>query len=254
LCIVTQFVVDRAAPNSPRRKVWTPTKELRAEAILDALRRWADEFGEPPTVADWEPSRARRQGQEWRAQRWEAGDWPSARIVRNHFGTMSAAVRAAGLAPRPSPSRSRRHLPSPEAVTDAIRAWKALYGEPPAMTDWDPARARATGQDWRIARYYEGDWPSIATVRHHFGTLSSAIRAAGLRPRVPGERSASGRRHSVRDGDPIERPQQILALRVRSVARAAAHKDQGLLADALNDLAVAAFGWADEIRASEDQR
>jgi hypothetical protein len=166
---------------------------------------------------------------------------------------MSAAVRAAGLVPRPSPSRSRRHLPSSEAVIDAIRAWKARYGEPPAMTDWDPARARATGQDWRIARYYEGDWPSIATVRHHFGTLSSAVRAAGLRPRVRGERSASGRQLSADDADPIERSQQILAFRVRSVARAAAHKDQRLLAEALNDLAVAAFGWADEIRANEAQ-
>jgi hypothetical protein len=166
---------------------------------------------------------------------------------------MSAAVRAAGLVPRRSPSRARLHLPSSEAVIDAIRAWNDRYGEPPAMTDWDPARARATGQEWRIARFYEGDWPSIATVRHHFGTLNQAISTAGLRPRAPGERSVWGRAPAAVDGLVVERQQQVLALRVRSVARAAAQRNDRLLTQALNDLVIAAHGWADEIRAGQGE-
>jgi hypothetical protein len=250
---IPAYVVPRAGGRSRARTTWSATTERRAEAILEALRTWAAQYGEPPTIADWEPSRARRQRQEWRIERWESGDWPSARMVRNHFGTMSAAVRAAGLSARRSPTRARRHLPSSDAVLDAMRAWTARYGEPPAMTDWDPARARQAHQERRIARFYDGDWPSIATVRHHFGSLNRAVVAAGLRPRVPGERTASGRRPSGRTDGPLpERPQQVLALRVRSVAVTAAREDRRLLAEALGDLAVAAYSWADEIRAHED--
>jgi hypothetical protein len=66
--------LGRVEPGSPRRSVWGPVKEERAAAILEAIRRWADDYGGPPTMADWEPSRARRQNQPWRAERWEAGD------------------------------------------------------------------------------------------------------------------------------------------------------------------------------------
>jgi hypothetical protein len=50
--------------------------------VLEAIRRWNKRYGEPPTLADWEPLRARERGQEWRAKRFEAGDWPSTRMVR----------------------------------------------------------------------------------------------------------------------------------------------------------------------------
>jgi Homing endonuclease associated repeat len=184
------FIVQRVRPRSGVRPRWGPAREAGAQVILDAIQRWNELYGQPPTLADWEPSRARRLGQDWRAHRWERGDWPSTRVVRSHFGTMSAAIRAAGLPARSSPARRRRHLASPETVLDAIKAWHARDGEPPAMTDWDPARARRDGQEWRIARFYEGDWPSIATVRHHFGTLNRAVLAAGLSP--PPSRSACG--------------------------------------------------------------
>ena len=42
------------------------------------------------------------------------------------------------------------------------------------------ARARKQGDHWRIERYRSGDWPSLVTTRWHFGSLSAAIRAAGL--------------------------------------------------------------------------
>jgi hypothetical protein len=65
-----------------------------------AIRRWYELYGEPPTTADWDPYKARQIAQQWRAERYHAGDWPSTKSVRNHFGRMSAAVAAAGLVPR----------------------------------------------------------------------------------------------------------------------------------------------------------
>jgi hypothetical protein len=169
-------------------------------------------------------------------------------MVRNHFGTMSAAVRAAGLTPRPSPSRARRHLRSSDSVLDAIRAWNERYGEPPAMTDWDPARARAARQDWRIARFYAGDWPSIATVRYHFGTLNEAVEAAGLIPRRPGQQPSQSVAGAGAAAPTQSAAKQVLALRIKSVASADSGRDDILLIEALNDLAMAAFSWADELR------
>lgn len=248
------FAVARVAPSPLVRRVWGPEKEARGVAILDAIRRWTDRYGEPPRLADWEPSRARKQGQEWRAQRFERGDWPSARVVRSHFGTMSLAIRAAGLPARGGPCRTRRHLTSSETVLEALRAWHARYGESPTMTDWDPARARHEGQDWRVARYYEGDWPSIATVRHHFGTLNQAVRAAGLAPRAPGQHaSPEPRRGGVAESEAWPRPQRMLALRVRAVAELARRDQPTLLIEALTDLVAAASSWADQIRAESSR-
>jgi hypothetical protein len=227
-----------------------PTDEEVATTILDAICRWTEMFDEPPQIADWDPARARREGQSWRARRWEAGDWPSMRLVRLHFTTMSDAVRAAGLTPRRSPTRRRGHLGGPEGVLEAIREWHRRHGEPPGMADWDPARARRSGQTWRIARFYDGDWPSITTVRRHFGTLNNAILAAGLRPRKRGERAASGRTPPQTASGTAESPRLNLALRIRSVAQAQEGEDMALLEAALNDLAVAAFAWADELHAA----
>jgi|RhiMetStandDraft_4_1073278.scaffolds.fasta_scaffold2820906_1 hypothetical protein len=32
--------------------------------------------GEPPSMRDWEPARARRDDQAWRAERFDSGHWP----------------------------------------------------------------------------------------------------------------------------------------------------------------------------------
>jgi hypothetical protein len=76
------------------RVLWTSAE------ILDAIRSWSELYGEPPTMADWDPYRARRIGQAWRAERYDAGAWPSAKSVRNHFGRLSDAIASAGLVPR----------------------------------------------------------------------------------------------------------------------------------------------------------
>src|SRR5689334_1578546 len=91
-----------------------------SDEIREAIRRWARRYGLPPTSTDWEPARARRMGQPWRAARFEAGEWPTVRMVRGRFGSFNAAVRAAGLRPRTAPTRLRPNLTGPDAIVEAI--------------------------------------------------------------------------------------------------------------------------------------
>jgi hypothetical protein len=96
-------LVPRRAPARIRPNLTGP------EAILDAIVEWTRRYGEVPSMADWDPVRARRLGQVWRIARYHDGDWPSARSVANHFGSFRAAVGAAGLVPRArSSSREER--------------------------------------------------------------------------------------------------------------------------------------------------
>jgi len=103
-------------------------------------------------MIDWEPARARRLGQAWHAERFESGEWPTVRVVCGLFGSFNLAIEAAGLQPRPAPTRLRPNLSDPGAIIDAFVEWVRRYGDIPTMADWDPARARRLGQDWRIAR------------------------------------------------------------------------------------------------------
>jgi len=88
------------------RRVTRWTREL----IIERIREWNERYGEPPCSADWSPSLARWRAQEWRAERYREGVWPSTNAVKRPFGgSFDAAVRAAGLEPhRPGP---RRRLP-----------------------------------------------------------------------------------------------------------------------------------------------
>src|SRR5215208_6952897 len=88
------------------RRVTRWTREL----IIAKIREWNDSYGEPPCSADWNPSLARWRAQEWRAERYREGVWPSTNAAKRPFeGSFDAAVRAAGLEPhKPGP---RRRLP-----------------------------------------------------------------------------------------------------------------------------------------------
>jgi hypothetical protein len=63
-------------------------------------------------MLDWEPSRARRLGQNWRAERFESGRWPTAQMVTRQFPSFNAAIEASGLKPRRTPSRTKPNLTS----------------------------------------------------------------------------------------------------------------------------------------------
>ena len=77
------------------------------DTIIEKIREWNDRYGEPPCSADWNPSLARWRAQEWRAERYRDGVWPSTNAAKRPFdGSFDAAVRAAGLEPhRPGPRR-----------------------------------------------------------------------------------------------------------------------------------------------------
>jgi hypothetical protein len=75
------------------------------EAILDAIRDWAETYGEPPASSDWNPWHCRNMlHDESRALRYELHPRPlpsfSAPIRR--FGSWSRALDAAGFQSRPS--------------------------------------------------------------------------------------------------------------------------------------------------------
>jgi Homing endonuclease associated repeat len=224
--------------------------------IIERIREWTLLYGEPPTIRDWDPSRARRTGQIWRAERFEAGVWPSIGMVKRQFGTFNAAVQAAGLPPRQGPRRIRRHLTGPEQVTAAIVEWTKRYGEPPTQADWDTVRARRCGQVWRIVRYGSGDWPSLNSVLYHFGSLGEAIQAAGLEPRQAGDprpavtewRARNLRAVSEMDADRTSPCSgRALAQQVRAVARARRSADPQRLRMALLGVASIAIRWASDI-------
>jgi hypothetical protein len=164
---------------------WTNTE------VLAALCAFEHTNGRPPTQSDLDPARAARAGQQWRVEAFRGGRWPSLRVVRRRFGTLNAALVAAGITPAfASPSRPGVHVGSDDAVLAAVRRWTARYGEPPTNADRDPSRARGLGQHWRAVRFGADDWPTLTTVRSRFGTMTAAVAAAGLEPGRRSERVA----------------------------------------------------------------
>jgi hypothetical protein len=103
-----------SAQTAGGRRVTRWTREL----IIEKLLEWDARYGEPPCSADWNPSLARWRAQEWRAERYREGVWPSTNAAKRPFGgSFDAAVRAAGLEPhRPGPRRR-----SAGSVRPAIR-------------------------------------------------------------------------------------------------------------------------------------
>src|SRR5256885_1664361 len=83
-------------------------KRWTRETIIEKIVEWNDRYGEPPCSADWNPSLARWRAQEWRAERYRAGIWPSTNAAKRPFdGSFDAAVRPAGLEPPRSGPRRR---------------------------------------------------------------------------------------------------------------------------------------------------
>src|SRR3954469_13454278 len=78
------------------------------ESIITKILEWNELYGEPPCSADWNPSLARWRAQDWRADRYREGVWPSTNAAKRPFdGSFDAAVRAAGLEPHRSGPRRR---------------------------------------------------------------------------------------------------------------------------------------------------
>jgi uncharacterized protein (DUF433 family) len=129
---------------------------LSREALLDALRQWADtHHGQAPTMA------------EWRAAGW----YPSVSLFLLRFDSWPEAVAEAGLTP---PRARVRKVPrtSPEQILDAIEAF--LRDEP-----YDDLDTRSIGQYERWRR--EHGAPSVSLVRLRFRSWGEARRQAMAR-------------------------------------------------------------------------
>lgn len=88
---------------------------------------------------------------------------------------------------RASTSRVRREWNRGEIIA-AILYWNIKYGRPPSAADWNVAERRGN-HEARLARFYDGWWPHVNTVRHHFGSWNAAIKAAGFEPLSVGHKS-----------------------------------------------------------------
>ena len=241
-----------AGATSPELASSAPLERAR---LIAAVHRWVAEYGRPPRAIDWDPARARLYGRPELAERFEqAGTWPRFTTVRRHFGGLRNMLRAAGYASAPIRIGRYRVEWTATEILDAIRRWTELHGEPPTMADWDPYRARRIGQAWRVERYDAGEWPSVKSVRNHFGRLSDAIASAGLVPRRQGQRRPQPR--PVLDPDVelhvamIRRfgdnrpPAQRLADAIKLVAAARERGEPADLRVALVDVAAVAMDWA----------
>ncbi len=141
-------------------------------------------------------------------------------------------------------------------IIAALQKWTALYGEPPATADWNPALARQKGEPARQARYLSGVWPGTATVVRHFGTWANALAQAGLVTQRSGPRSEFtadpkklsrrniARLRSVHNQDRRVGPVELGEC-VRAVVAAEKTGEPELLQDALLDLAAVAVAWAE---------
>src|SRR4051812_43599017 len=100
------------------------------EAIIAKILEWNERHGEPPCSADWNPSLARWRAQEWRAERYRDGVWPSTNAAKRPFGgSFDEAVRAAGLTPhRPGPRRAALQA-RPDVCQRAPLEQRDLAGE-----------------------------------------------------------------------------------------------------------------------------
>src|SRR5215217_2324673 len=122
-----------SAKTAGGRRVTRWTRELIIEKILE----WDARYGEPPCSADWNPSLARWRAQEWRAERYREGVWPSTNAAKRPFdGSFDAAVRAAGLEPhRPGPRRRAAGVARPDFAQRAPQVPRSVDDELVAAAD-----------------------------------------------------------------------------------------------------------------------
>jgi hypothetical protein len=255
-----------SAQTAGGRRVRRWTRELIIEKILE----WDARYGGPPCSADWNPSLARWRAQEWRAERYRDGAWPSTNAAKRQFdGSFDAAVRAAGLEPhRPGPKRAsgaakpaaeqrgpangdlvaaalerarraearaaglERELVVAEAGGDALERVERLVADADARVRAADDQAEAAARDAAEAR-------QAAAAAERRARELSALVANGQRRLTPGELAA------LRTDGPSG--PAVLAGALRRLAKARAAGDRGGLRAALGEVASAAVRWRDRL-------
>jgi 5-methylcytosine-specific restriction endonuclease McrA len=159
--------LDPSLAPAATTRVWEP------ELILASLIRWARENGAWPRKDDWRSSGA------W---------WPNESVVRDVFGSWTAAVDAAQAASGIAYPRHRGggigagkvrakvqasrdgSTWTREQIIEAARAWHEAHGSWP------------TCRDWRLAA---DEHPNYHTTRRHFASWRELLDAAGAPARTP---------------------------------------------------------------------
>jgi hypothetical protein len=231
-----------SAQTAGGRRVRRWTRELIIEKILE----WEARHGEPPCSADWNPSLARWRAQEWRAERYRDGVWPSTNAAKRPFGgSFDAAIRAAGLEPaRPGPRRGAGEARpvveprSPGALERAEARAAALERAESAIADAD-ARVRAGEDQVEAAVRDAAEARAAAAAAERRARELSALVADGQR-RLTAE-ELNGLRSGEASGP------AVLAAALRRLAKARAAGDRGGQRAALGEIASAAVRWHDRL-------
>ena len=227
-----------SAQTAGGRRIRRWTRGLIIEKILE----WEARYGEPPGSADWNPSLARWRAQEWRAERYRDGVWPSTNAAKRQFGgSFDAAVRAAGLEPhRPGPRRApgaakpavepRRPESWPEASSNG--AVERLIAE---------ARARVRAADDQV----DAAVRDAAEARRAAAAAERRVRELGALVTNGPHRLTPGELQALRADGPSG--PAVLAAALRRLAKARAAGDRGGLREALGEVAAAAVRWRDRL-------
>src|SRR3954469_22443619 len=171
------------------------------ESIITKILEWNELYGEPPCSADWNPSLARWRAQDWRADRYRAGSWPSTNAAKRPFdGSFDAAVRAAGLEPHRSGPRRR---PAASVRPDVEQR------APLAPRSVDEALLEASERVRSAERRAAALERALAVAERPADRTSELLGDAGARARGAGERErrARGTRERVRVAERSARAQ-----------------------------------------------
>ena len=168
------------------------------EQIVEKILEWEARYGEPPCSADWNPSLARWRAQDWRAERYRVGLWPSTNAAKRPFGgSFDAAIRAAGLEP---------HRPGPRRAAGAARPDVAQRDPAPPRAVHDALLGAARGCSRRGPRRGRRAPRGAGRSRHRRGAPPCAAGGRRRGPRPPHSRPRARRRARALRGSPTGRP------------------------------------------------
>ena len=227
-----------SAQTAGGRRIRRWTRGLIIEKILE----WEARYGEPPGSADWNPSLARWRAQEWRAERYRDGVWPSTNAAKRQFGgSFDAAVRAAGLEPhRPGPRRA------PGAAKPAVEprrpeSWPEASSTGAVERLIAEARARVRAADDQV----DAAVRDAAEARRAAAAAERRVRELGALVTNGPHRLTPGELQALRADGPSG--PAVLAAALRRLAKARAAGDRGGLREALGEVAAAAVRWRDRL-------
>jgi hypothetical protein len=220
------------------------------ETIIEKILEWDARYGEPPCSADWNPSLARWRAQEWRAERYREGVWPSTNAAKRPFGgSFDAAVRAAGLEPhRPGPRRAAGAArPAVEPRPDRERPVADAKPDE-ACRDEDRIEAVIADADARVRASEDQVEAAVRDAAEARAAAATAERRAReLSALVSnGQRRLTAEELSALRADGPSGP-AVLAAALRRLAKARAAGDRAGLRAALGEIASAAVRWHDRL-------